>query len=104
MTLHVYVPHIIVSHSSVLYLSSLLLPPKTVKATYQQGIILLDQDGYNPEKSHGYGEIRLIERRGLLDTGRYGGSVLDVGREQLDHQRTDSILQQKVELRVLKNK
>lgn len=42
----------------------------TAHLTYQQRIILLNEDRHDTQQPHGDGEVGLVQGSGLLDTGR----------------------------------
>lgn len=70
-------------------------------ASHQEAVEVFDENRDDPQQSHADGEIRLLHGRRRRRAGTAALPELDVGREQLDDQRTHALLQQETELLML---
>lgn len=71
-------------------------------ASYQQGVVLLDENRNQSQEAHADGEIGFVQRlRRLLLSGSPSELALNVGREEFDDESADPLLQQGAELSVL---
>lgn len=70
-------------------------------ASHQEAVEVFDENRDDPQQSHADGEIRLLHGRRRRRAGTAALPELDVGREQLDDQRTNALLQQETELLML---
>ena len=68
--------------------------------THQQSIVIPDEDADNAQQTQDNGEERPLNGCGW-GRGRQSLAVLEAGREELDDQRTDLLLQHEAELRML---
>lgn len=62
---------------------------------------MFDEDRDDPQQSHADGEVGFLHRRRGRGAAPAALTELDVGREQLDDQRTHALLQQETELLML---
>lgn len=70
-------------------------------ASHQEAVEVFDEDRDDPQQSHADGEVRFLHGRRRRRAGTAALTELDVGREQLDDQRTHTLLQQETELLML---